>query len=91
MKTISLKENTTEMLALLSAFQSFVFIMVLCFHEIPKENEQLVNIMGGAIILNTIASVYGYYFGQSKRRDIIPETGTATTITQKSTTEEIKP
>lgn len=88
MAKISLKENTTEILAISSTLFSFIFLMTLCFKEVPKGNEHLIDIMGGAIILTAIASVYGYYFGQSKKRETIPDPNTIISTTTK--TEEIK-
>ena len=90
MKMFSLKDNTTEMLAIMSSIASFLFLGLLFFVKIPDGNEHLIDIMGGAIVLNTVASVYGYYFGSAKKRDLIPEPGTATTITQSSKTEDVK-
>ena len=89
MKYFNLKENATEILAIMSSIASFIFLGLLFFVTVPKGNEHLIDIMGGAIVLNTVASVYGYYFGQSKKRDIVPEAGQSTTLTQTSSTEEI--
>lgn len=47
MRKISLKENTTEILAIMSSIASFLFLYLLFFVKIPEGNEHLVDIMGG--------------------------------------------
>lgn len=87
---LNLKENTTEILAIISALGSFTFLMILSFKSIPKENEDIINIIGGVVIGTTLSNCYGYYFGQSKNRTIVPEPGQTTTIVSQATTEEAK-
>lgn len=90
MKTFSLKENATEILAIIGGIIAITIIVLLFFVKVPKENEQLLNILGGVIVGSMTSPVYGYYFGQSKKRDIIPEAGQSTSITTQSVTKDVK-
>lgn len=54
-------------LALTTIIGSFLFLFRLMAVAVPKENETLVNIIAGALIIGTIGSVMGYYFGNSKQ------------------------
>jgi uncharacterized membrane protein len=70
MKLFSLKENITELLAIISTLGSFLFLILLAFKPIPEVNKDLLNILGGVVIGTTLGGVFGYFFGQSKKRDI---------------------
>ena len=86
MNKISLKENITEIIAIIVIFMSYVFLLLVAFKGIPPENKDLVNLSVGFIIGTSVAGVIGYYFGTSKKRDIIPEAGQSVTTVQKSIT-----
>ncbi len=85
----NLKESITELLALISAIGSFSFLLMLLFKSIPPENKDLINILGGVVIGTSLGGAYGYYFGQSKKRDIIAEPGQSVTTVQKSITTDV--
>lgn len=87
MAKISLKENTTEILALLSVAGSLAILVLQHFVEVPKGNEQMINILAGAFFGGG-SMVLSYYFGQSKKRETIADPNTQITSTTK--TEEIK-
>ena len=53
----------------LSVIFCFVFMGSLLFKEIPPNNKDIVNILGGTLIGTVVGSVYGYLFGQSKMTD----------------------
>lgn len=89
-KSVSLKENNTEILAIMAAMLCIIIVVLLFFKPVPTGNENLINILVGVILGSVISPVYGYYFGQSKKRDLVPEYGTETTITQSSKTEDVK-
>ena len=82
----NLRENVTEILAIISVTMSFLFLFFLLFNPIPTENQDIVNVSVGFIIGAIVQGVTGYYFGASKKRDIIPESGQSVTIEQKTTT-----
>ncbi len=84
--SFSLRENITEILAIISFSMSFVFLFFLLFKPIPVANAEIVNVSVGFIIGAIVQGVTGYYFGASKKRDIIPEAGQSVTIEQKTTT-----
>jgi len=86
----SLRENITEILAVIIMVMSFVFLLLLIYHPIPVDNKDLVNITVGFVLGTAVSGVIGYYFGTSKKRDIIPESGQSVTTIQKSITTEDK-
>lgn len=52
-------------LAAMCLLYFFLIVLILCFHTVPQQNQQMVNIFVG--VLGTFAgSVVGYYFGSSK-------------------------
>lgn len=53
-------------IAIVVVLLSFTFLFMLLFVHVPKENENIVNIATGAIIVTGLASVISYYFGSSK-------------------------
>ncbi len=86
MAKFSLKEDITEMLALIAAFGSFAVLTLLFFKPIPEVNQRLIDILGGLIIGNSLSNAYGFYFGQSKNRTTPPvEPGQTVTNIQTST------
>jgi len=83
---LNLKENITEVLAVVIVLMSFIFLIVVLYKPIPAENKDLVNLAVGFIIGTAMSGVIGYYFGTSKKRDSIPiEPGQTVTNIQKST------
>jgi hypothetical protein len=89
MNTKNIKEYTTELLAFLAVFGSLAIIILMFFVPVPQENRDMVNVLSGTVLSGS-GMVLSYYFGQSKKRDILPEAGTTTTIVQSATTEENK-
>lgn len=45
---------------------SFGFLFLLCFHAVPKENESIINIVAGAVLVGGTGAVISFYFGSSK-------------------------
>jgi hypothetical protein len=82
---LNLKENITEVLAVIIITMSFVFLIMVLWKPIPADNKDLVNLAVGFIIGTAMSGVIGYYFGTSKKRDTItPEPGQSVTNIQKS-------
>ena len=82
----NLRENVTEILGIIGYTMSFVFLFFLVFIPVPAVNQKLVDVSVGFIIGTIVTGISGYYFGASKKRDIIPEAGQSVTIEQKTTT-----
>lgn len=57
-------EHTRAIIAFLLLAMSFILIMVLCFVEIPRENNAIINTSVG-FILGALTSATGFYFGSS--------------------------
>jgi len=62
-----IKENITELLALIITVCSFVFLFALLLIKIPSENKDITNITIGFVLGSFVAGVAGYYFGSSKK------------------------
>ena len=82
----SLRESITEILAIIGFLMSFIFLFILVFVAVPDVNAKLIDVSVGFIIGTIVTGISGYYFGASKKRDIIPESGQSVTIEQKTTT-----
>jgi uncharacterized membrane protein YjjP (DUF1212 family) len=52
-------------LAVLLVFAFFASILILCFHEVPKDNQQMINIFLG-LLGSFASSAVGYYYGTTK-------------------------
>ncbi len=55
-----------NILAVLYVTMVLTYIYVLAFVTVPKENRDLVNIIGGNVVAG-LGIVLGYYFGASKK------------------------
>ena len=62
-----IKENITEILAVIITLGSFLFLFTLLFKSIPTENKDITNISIGFVIGTLVTGVAGYYFGSSKK------------------------
>lgn len=92
MKKFNLRENITEVLAVITMGGSITFLLLVCFKAIPSENKDLVNLAVGFIVGTPVSGVIGYYFGTSKNRNVMPtEPGTSVTSIQKSIISEAEP
>jgi succinate-acetate transporter protein len=60
------KGEIRNTIALSMVFLSFSFLFALLFVEIPKENENMINIVAGAVLVSGLAQIVGFYFGSSK-------------------------
>lgn len=87
MARISLKENITEFVAGFLIVGSLAILFLLFFKEVPDKNKDMLNILAGAWFGGT-SMVVSYYYGQSKKRETIPDPNTIISTTTK--TEEIK-
>lgn len=45
---------------------SFAFLFRLMVYPVPSQNETLINVIAGAVIVGATGGVLSYYFGQSK-------------------------
>ena len=84
---MSLKENATEFLAGAAVLGSLLILILLFFIEVPSTNKDMLNILAGGYFGGS-SMVLSYYFGQSKKRETIAESGTA--IINSTETKEIK-
>jgi len=55
-----------DILALINCIGGFTVLILLFFKTIPKENETMINIALGAVIVSGMGSTLSYYFGASK-------------------------
>jgi len=62
-----IRENITDLLALIITVSSFVFLFALLVIKIPTENKDITNITIGFVLGSFVAGVAGYYFGSSKK------------------------
>lgn len=88
MKPTFLKENITEILAIVALFGGITFVFTICFKPIPQQNQQMVNILSGSLF-SLVGMAFGYYFGQSKDRKIVPEAGQTITENKEIKTEVV--
>lgn len=62
------KMDVHNITALTVVLLSFGFLYALLFVHYPKENEQMINIFGGAVCVTGIQIVLNYLFGSSKKQ-----------------------
>lgn len=86
MKNFSLKDNITEILAIIGIGGSIAFLIVLMFFPIPPENKELIYTCTGVYFGTLVGGVTGYYFGTSKIRKA--DDTTETIITKTDTTDK---
>ena len=55
-----------DVLASITVLGGYVFLFCLLFFKVPKENETMINVAVGAIIVGGISGIVGFYFGASK-------------------------
>ncbi len=55
-------------IAVIVLLGSFAFLFRLMKYPVPAQNETLINVIAGAVIVGAIGSVLGYYFGMSKQQ-----------------------
>jgi len=81
--------NTRSLIAYLVVIGSFTFLFRLAEKEVPPANKDVLNTAAG-LILGTLATVVGFYFGSSKNEtdanNAVNAVATASTITNSSTT-----
>lgn len=60
------RKEMADIIALIIIIGSFSYLIMLLFIKVPKENETMINVITGGVILGGIGAVIGYYFGSSK-------------------------
>lgn len=55
-------------LSLIIVSCSFAFLFLMLFLKVPKENEALINVVSGAVLVGGVGAIVGYYFGSSKHQ-----------------------
>ena len=60
------KADIRAIIALLVIFCSYGAFFCLLFIPIPKENESMINVIAGAMVVGGVGAIFGYYFGTSK-------------------------
>ena len=53
-------------LAITVVICSFAFLFLMLFVKVPKENEALINVVSGAVLVGGVGAIIGFYFGSSK-------------------------
>lgn len=53
---------------------AFLFLFAMLFHKVPSENEALINVVSGAILVGGVGAIIGYYFGSAKGHPNEPPT-----------------
>ncbi len=56
-------------LALIIVLCSFAFLFLMLFIKVPKENEALINVISGAILVGGVGAIIGYFYGSSKAQN----------------------
>lgn len=56
---------TRSLLAFIVVIGSFVFLFSLVYRAVPEQNKDIIQVASG-FVLGVIATVSGYYFGNSK-------------------------
>lgn len=59
------KSDIRNGIAVLFVLGTLLFIFVLIYHEVPNDNQQIINVIGGTVIGN-LGLIMSYYFGSSK-------------------------
>lgn len=57
-----------SVIALIVILCSFAFLFLMLFLKVPKENEALINVVSGAVLVGGVGAIIGYYFGSSKHQ-----------------------
>lgn len=60
------KGDVRSWISILVILASFAFLFTMLFVKVPKENEALINVVAGAVLVGGVGSVVSYYFGSSK-------------------------
>lgn len=55
------------LIAIMSLIGAFAFLFSLLHYPVPKENETLINVISGVLIVSSIGAVLSFYFGASKQ------------------------
>ncbi|MGN6352808.1 MAG: hypothetical protein ACTHLB_05430 [Parafilimonas sp.] len=76
------KMDIHNALALVVILLSFAFLFSLLFVTVPKDNEHIIDIACGAVLVSGFASIISYFYGSSKKQPEKPNT----TITEITTT-----
>lgn len=61
--------QTRQWVAIISVVSVFFLLILLCFKPIPESNVQLVSNAVSLVIGASIATIYGFYFGDSQGDD----------------------
>lgn len=66
-KKINMKKlEFRSVLSIMIVVPSFVFLFLMLFVKVPKENEALINVISGAVLVGGVGAIIGFYFGSSK-------------------------
>lgn len=77
---IKSKIEFRAVLSLIIVTSSFAFLFAMLFVKVPKENEALINVVAGAVLVGGVGAIIGFYFGSSKSEiEKPPITGTVET------------
>lgn len=60
------KVEFRAVLSLIIVTSSFAFLFAMLFVRVPKENEALINVVCGAVLVGGVGAIIGFYFGSSK-------------------------
>lgn len=55
-----------SVLSIMIVIPSFIFLFLMLFIKVPKENEALINVISGAVLVGGVGAIIGFYFGSSK-------------------------
>lgn len=63
------KVEFRNVLALIIVLCSFAFLFLTLFVKVPKENEALINVISGAVLVGGVGAIIGYFYGSSKAQN----------------------
>jgi hypothetical protein len=67
-ETFLRRQNVTAILAVIIVLFGCIYLTMISFLEIPKENKEYVLIIIGFLTGGAMGSVVSYHFGQSKKQ-----------------------
>ncbi len=78
-----LSKDIHNRVAMLSVILAYSFLFLLLWKEVPKGNEQMINIFGACLIVGIPSGIAGYLYGSSKKQSEPEGKVTETTTVEK--------